>query len=184
MVLYPIRDSAELSVIEALKVGMVKEPVHLCLSWLRSNHWVVVPVESASHFDREQTERLSAGFAAVNCPTVFAIATEDIGHVSGPKQPGFPDTSGYSLDTSPQGLWEFSELCSHFNFVLIPADRSAAVLCTVNDYYLVAGPSAFVKPAVGGDIEAAWVQFREYAADPCWDGRLQACVVPRYDEFR
>ena len=54
----------------------------------------------------------------------------------------------------------------HTNFALIPADRSNVILCTVYDYFLVAGPVEFVKTAVGGNIKAAWDSFEEAASDP------------------
>jgi hypothetical protein len=66
-----------------------------------------------------------------------------------------------------------------FNFVLILADRSLVILCTVYDYYLVAGPAEFVRPAVGGDIEAAWRDFEEESLDPVWEGRLEK-IAKRY----
>jgi hypothetical protein len=60
----------------------------------------------------------------------------------------------------------------------MPTDRSVVILCTVYDYFLVAGPAEFVAKAVGGDIEAAWKEFEE-VSDPCWEGRLQK-IAKRY----
>ncbi|HXD91556.1 MAG TPA: hypothetical protein VNU00_10915, partial [Candidatus Binataceae bacterium] len=85
----------------------------------------------------------------------------------------------FLVPTTERGLLDFSWECSHFNFVLMPSDRSATVLCTVYDYFLVAGPQHFVTLALGGAIEAARKEFDEEAVDPCWEGRLQR-VAERY----
>jgi hypothetical protein len=103
---------------------------------------------------------------------VFAIATEPLGELP----------SCFAVTPSKDGLLNFSQKCAHFNFVLIPADRSAVILCTVYDYFLIAGPQRLVRDAVGGDIEAAWNCFEEQASDPWWEGRLHK-VAERYRTF-
>jgi hypothetical protein len=154
-----------------LKLGLVEEPADLSLTWLGQHRWTVVPVESGCHFDKTQAQRLARGFSSVGLSRVYALATE-------PVHP-FAD---YIAETSEAGLLEFSWVCSHFYYVLLPRDRSAAVLCTVNDYYLVAGPADFVGVAVGGDIASAWEEFDESAADPMWEGQLLK-VAQRYRQF-
>jgi hypothetical protein len=65
------------------------------------------------------------------------------------------------VNTSEEGLLAFSRECGVFNFSLLPADKSLVILCTVYDYYLVAGPFEFVACAVAGDINVAWTKFKE-----------------------
>jgi hypothetical protein len=42
---------------------------------------------------------------------------------------------------------------------------SFAILCTVYDYYVVAGSSKFVEQVVGGSIEVARTRFNKFASD-------------------
>jgi hypothetical protein len=162
MHIMPITDQREVEQIESLKRVLVDEPAHLNLEWIRQKGWIAVPVESALHFSDADAGFLAQAFQAMECPEVFAIATEPLAN--------FPNC--FVVTTSTDGLLEFSRNCGHFNFVLLPGDRSAAVLCTVYDYFLVSGPSSFVGRAVGGDIAAARARFDEVASDPWWEGRL------------
>lgn len=164
----PITDEREAEQIKSLKTGLVDEPAHLNLRWLAQSRWLAVPVESAGHFDDEAARLLADAFQEMRCSDVFAVATEDLGD--------FPD---FLVEASKQGLLDFSWKCAHFNYALLPRDRTAAVLCTVYDYFLVAGPYRFVSRAVGGDVEAARAIFDDVASDPCWDGRLQK-ISERY----
>jgi hypothetical protein len=71
--------------------------------------------------------------------------------------------SCYRVATTEQALLEFSETTWMFFFMLISADRSCAVLCTKNDYYLVGGSLPFVTAASGNIAEAvaAFASFAE-----------------------
>lgn len=172
MCLVAITDGSELQTIARLKQGVVEEPAHLNLTWVSEKKWIVVPRLSACHFDDADTDPLSKALIQAQCPLLFAIATEPLKN--------FPNC--FAVTTSKNGLLAFSDECAHFNFVLMPADRSAAVLCTVYDYFLVAGPTKFVRCAVGGNIEAAWNDFEQEALKPWSEGRLEK-VAKRYRAF-
>ncbi len=180
MSLTPVTEHDERTQLELLKSGLIEEGTnHFNHAWLSTERWVVVPVESASHFNERDASRLESAFRLIRCPAVFALSTEN----AGPGWPDFtnePSVFAFLLDTSKQDLLEFSRACSHFNFALIPSSRSAAISCTVYEYYLVAGPFNFVETAVGGNIAAAWERFKEFAADPMWEGKLWKNVVERY----
>jgi len=181
MELIPINDKIELERVRRLKVGLVEEPAHLNLDWLAKENWSVVPVESSSHFVQSAATHLSRAFSAICCEQVFALATEDLTEVSAAgEEIGFlrPD---FVVQTSEGSLLEFSAVCGPFNFILVPSSRAAGVLCTVYDYYLVAGPADFVRLGVGGDIETAWRSFEQCASDPVWEGRLLK-IAKRYRE--
>ena len=169
MCLVTIEDEFEIKAIAGLKRGMVEEPAHLAPTWLSENRWIVVPRLSASHFNDLDAGSLSEALIEKKYPLLFGLATEPLA--------SFPTC--FALATSKDGLLRFSEKCGLFNFVLVPADRSIAVLCTAYDYFLVAGPPQFVRHAVGGEIGAAWKHFEQEALDPCWEGRLKK-VVERY----
>jgi hypothetical protein len=169
----PITDQDEVEKLERLKVAVVHEPSRLETSWLLSKRWVVAPVESAWKFLERDAELLSRAFQASGHPDVFAIATEEVVE-------DFPRC--FLVSTSKEDLIAYSDTCSPFNYVLLPVDRSVAILCTVDDFYLVAGPVEFVRTAVGGDLAEAWKLFREAASDPDWNGKLER-IAKRYEDF-
>ncbi len=47
------------------------------------------------------------------------------------------------------------------------------VVCTTHEYFIVAGPPAFVRTAAGGDVVEVFSRFRAYAADPGWLGETR-----------
>lgn len=172
MLCVPITDEYEVKTLARLKEGVVEEARHLNPDWLAKNDRIVVPRESACHFDERYARALSIALREEGYERVFALATEplEINPVC------------YSVDVSKEGLLAFSHECAHFNFALIPANRSGAILCTVYEYFLIAGSANFVRQAVGGDVEAAWREFEEVSLDPCWEGKL-AKIVERYRPF-
>jgi hypothetical protein len=167
--LIAIADELEVETIDRLTAGLVDKPAHLNRAWLLGNRWRVVPALSGGHFIDSQAEYLSNALRAVQCSDLFGIATEKVDD----------RTLVFSLQSSKSDLLAFSEKCGFLNSVLIPSDRVLAILCTVYDYYLVAGAADFVQSAVGGDIESAWRAFEEEASDPSWEGYLQK-TVDRY----
>src|SRR5438876_412904 len=101
------------------------------------------PVESALHFNEEDAGTLSAAMRAIGCVECLAIATEPLEN--------FP--LYYRISVSSEGLLAFSKRCGAFNFALIPESRRFAVMCTVDDYYVVGGTSDFVSKALGCRIQ-------------------------------
>lgn len=184
MSLIPIREQSDLKQIELLKSGIVEESAHFERAWLRKEQWTVVPAESSSHFNETGASRLEHAFRIFRCPAVFALATEP--ELVGP---GWPDpmselsVRAFLLDTSKKDLLDFSSVCGSFNFLLIPGNRSVAVMCTVHDYYLVGGPLEFVKAAVGGSVEGAWQRFKDFARGQTREEWYWKNVVERYSEI-
>jgi len=137
---------------------VVDKPWHLTMEWLARCRWAAVPVESASHFDEKDAELLSQAAASVNCYECLAAATEPLENT----------ILCYRVPTTQEGFLEFSYETTALNYVLLPEDRSFAVLCTSEDYYIVAGPRDFVTKAVGSSIETAREKFLQFAADQFW----------------
>jgi hypothetical protein len=160
--LTPITDPKEVHRLEFMLQDIIDYPGHIKVDWLIKNEWVAVPVESASHFNKSDAEAISHALQTINCKYCFAVATEPLANF----------TRCFQVPTTSKSLLAFSWECSHFNFVLIPEHRSFAILCTVYDYYIVAGSTKFVKQAVGGNIETARAKFNEFASDEFWEGRL------------
>lgn len=171
--LTPITDPEEVQRLESLIQDIVDKPDHLDINWLINRGWVAVPVESASHFSESDAEKLSQAIQSISCEKCFAIATEPLMNFH----------HCFQVPTTSEGLLDFSWTCSHFNFVLVSEDKSFAVLCTISDYFIIAGTLEFVKHAVSGNIEAARSEFNRFASsNDRWKGRLLA-VSKRYEEF-
>jgi len=168
----PITDPDEVQRIQSLIEDVIDKPGHFKMERLVNKGWVVVPVESHSHFNEIGAEQLSQAMRSSGYEECFAIATEPL--------LDFP--ACFRVNTSKEGLMDFSWKCSHFNFVLIPEDRGVGVLCTVYDYFLVGGKGEFVRKAVGGSIKAAREEFNELASDDWWEGRLLE-VARRYESL-
>jgi len=152
--------------------GMVDKPWHLNSDWIAMKKWVAVPVEKGRHFEEGEAEATAQALQAMGCEECFAIATEPMGE--------YPHC--YRVPATKEGLLDFSSECASLNFVLTPEEQSFAILCTSEDYNVVAGPLAFVERVLGADIQTARRKFLEVASDEWWEGRLLE-VARRYEEL-
>lgn len=168
--LIAITDASEISRLEMCIGKVVESPGSLNKDWLVENNMVAVPVESAGHFDNHDAAQLAYAIKTENVSRCFAIASEPLKN--------FP--CYYSMGTETDDLLAFSRECAHFNFLLIPASLSFAVLCTVFDYYIVSGTRLFVENAVGCGIEDAHNRFLEYAAASGGESDRLVAVSRRY----
>lgn len=119
---------------------------------------------------------MSQALHSIDCFECLAVATEPLKNTY----------ICYWVSTSREGLLDFDTKCSHFNFALISEDVSFVVLCTVADYYLVAGQADFVTRAVGKSIQAARQDFFEFATDSAWkdnDREYLLSICKRYEPF-
>lgn len=153
-----IKDERSLEQIRRFASELVQHVTAIRASAANDLGWSVVPVESGAHFDDDDAERIAAAIRASGNDAIVAIATESL----------VAEPPGYRVPATGHGLREFSQRCGHFNYLLVPEDEEFAILCTVDDYYLVAGPENFVRCAVGGDIERAQREFQDFAGDPVW----------------
>jgi len=83
----------------------------------------------------------------------------------------------YRFPVTEDGLLSFSKECLGLNVLLVPDDESFAILCTADDYYVVAGPYSFVSSAVGGDIAAAREAFFFFASDAVWPDDVRSFLM-------
>lgn len=152
--------------------SIVDGPWHLKSSLMRNGNWIAVPVEKGRHFEEAQADAVSDALQAVGCTECFAVATEPTGE--------YP--SCYMVAPTKEGLLAFSWECAGLNFALIDGNPSFAILCTSEDYNIVAGPPDFVETAIGSDIQSARRAFRDFASDEWWEGRLLT-VADRYEHL-
>jgi hypothetical protein len=89
------------------------------------------------------------------------------------------------VPTSKEGLLDFDYQCALFNFALFSENISFVILCTVADYYLVAGQAEFVTRAVGKSLQAARRDFFKFAT--AWQDDVMRkylrSVYKRYEPF-
>jgi hypothetical protein len=137
---------------EALDSGL-----HFRREFLTAKSWIVVPVESGLHFDAGDAACLAETAAACGSASLTAVVLEDV------------DTRGTTVPATREGVLSLNAVYGHFNIGLVPDDRGWAVVCTIDDYYLVAGPVELVNKAVHGGVDQARVDFARYAEDGAWD---------------
>lgn len=173
MTIEPITDPATVEAAMSLIEDLVDKPWHLNIEWLVRHRWAAVPVESASHFSERDAELLSEAAKLLDCHKCLAVATE----------PLLPEELCYRVPTTQEGLLEFSHEATALNYVLLPEDRSFSVLCTSEDYYLVAGSREFVTKAIGASIDSGREAFLKFADDQLWPEatrRRLIAVAERY----
>jgi hypothetical protein len=124
--------------------------------FLKDQGWIVV--ESGLHFDQADAERIAGAMRSTSKGKLLAILMEPLRNVE----------EALEFESSREGLLAFSRRCAHFSYVLSPEDFSFVVVCTTNDYYLVAGPRRFVEAALGNSVDEAWKRFHEFADDESW----------------
>jgi hypothetical protein len=170
----PVTDAISLARARALLAGVIESRNHLRSACLASRGWIAVPVESASHFDRDDAYRLAAALQDANVRECFAVATEERRNTP----------ACYRVAPSADGLLAFSWECSSFNFALVSDNRSSVVLCTSDGYYLVAGPAIFVRRAVGGDLLEARASFERFARDASWPAPVRNALLLVAERYR
>jgi hypothetical protein len=153
MLFQPLQSASEIKHARSLVDPMIEDPGNFERRWLDERAWTVVPVASADHFLDSDIELVSAAFDIAGYSECLAVATEPLENTP----------LCYRLSTSKDALREFNRAAGAFYFMLIPEDRSCAVLCTKDDYYLVGGPAMFVATALESDIEEARRKFAEFA---------------------
>ena len=173
----PIIGSSEIPAAISLVKDVVEMPHHLVDTYLISKKWEAVPVQSASHFNKKDAELLAKAAHFFQTTECIAVATEQLENM----------TSSYRVEMTQDGLLQFSQECAHFNFVLAPEILTFVILCTVEDYYLVAGPPEFVTRALGMSIKDAREEFLAFANDKYWSASVRKnlrSVAKRYDPLK
>ena len=167
-----ISEPSEIDRLEHLMRKVVTPPVYLDRRWLEENNFVAVPVDSACHFDCHMAELLAHALIMEGISQFYAICTEPLEN--------FPRY--LRLGATQEQVLTFSRECAHFNFLLVPPQLSFAVMCTVYDYFVVAGTTVFVESAIGCTLAEARSRFLELAScDDDYD-RARLTRVAQYYE--
>ncbi len=151
----PINDGEDVRLLQESIHLLVRPECQFKSKWITQHRWVVVP--RIEHIDHEEARLISLAARNFGHESCVAVRNEDLANVP----------ACYHVPTTIQGIWEFSDICTllgFFSFVLMPRDRSFAVLTSsAGDYYLIGGDTNFVEEAVGTSIATARKDFEQYA---------------------
>jgi len=148
-----IESDVDIRRMQALIADMIEDSGNFRPEWIASREWIVVPVESADHFGKQEIEYLAAGFRIAGYGEFLAVATEAVENTP----------FCYRVPTTEEGLRELNASIRNFQFILLPEDKSCAVFCTKDDYYLLGGPLPFILLALKIPIAQARVDFLKFA---------------------
>jgi len=170
----PLNDSALISLLRRRAEALVNEDDAFRVEAIHERGWAVVPVESALHFDQDDATRLATAIGHI-AEEVYAVAVEGLHDVQ----------AVYRVRATREGLLSFSAECGLFTYLLIPSESDRfAVLCSVADYYLVAGSEEFVEEANGADIITAYSSFEKFATDRALPAEKQASLKRLISMYR
>lgn len=153
--LNPVTDLATTRRLDDLIHERIDEGYLVKKDWLARLGYTAVVLDSAMHLDQDYADQFAGAVAAAGYQRCYAVATEPIEGA----------VRHYELPATPKGLLQFSEKTFMHNFALLPEDGRFVILCTVDDYIIVAGERCFVEKACGGDIAAARAGFRDAIED-------------------
>ncbi len=154
--LEPVLEAKLIASARARVEELVEAPDTIRMEQLSSLGWVAVPVESAGHFDEADAQNLTRALASLGQEACLAVITDEVPQAD----------SVFRLPVTQDGLLEFSTELGHLNSVLIPETNSGfVVLCSVDDFFIVAGPEPLVRLVFPQGINSARVAFLSYAND-------------------
>jgi hypothetical protein len=170
----PVRESELIDKVRQLAAVVVVGTGDVNRDWVMDKHWVVVPVESEDHFSGVAISRIEAGCRDVS-GRCFALITEEVYNID----------SCFVVPCEVEALEEINNALALFPFVLVPEDLSWCIVCSKEDYYLVAGPSMFVETALGMSISAAQEAYRKSASEWVLEKQKQfhLSVAARFEEL-
>lgn len=120
----------------------------------RRDGWIGVPVEGSCHLNNEDQVRLAQQYLLNEHEEVFAVRLEELD--------GEPLV--YRVRATADGIGAFNRRCSHHNYCLCPPDMSSLVICSTDDFFVVAGQRQFVTSAIGTTQVRGYEAFRAYGA--------------------
>lgn len=150
-----IKDTEKIEQLEGMITRMVDREYLVSKDWLIEKDRLAVVFETAMHFNDEYAVQFAAAIKSMGYESCYAVATEQLKGV----------VRHWEVPATTDGLLAFSDECGLYNFALIPDDGRFIILCTVDDYLIVAGERNFVEKACLGDITAARAVFQKFAFD-------------------
>lgn len=123
----------------------------VCAEIASNKGWKIIPVESAHHFDDADISNVCSALQNIGVMECWAALAENISSVP-----------NYEVIIGEKELYNFSKKCSHFCFLLIDSKERFLILCTVYDYFIVAGNEEFVETCIGCSLDEGKKRFVEF----------------------
>lgn len=150
--LKPVKSHEIIAEVAARRNTVVTGPDDFSDVWLNRGQRVALPEEAPAHLDSDHCQRLARALSPMGVNELVAITND----------PLIDDDEVSELTAHEDDLAAFSWEFSGLGTLLLPRNGvELAVLCSVDDYHLVAGPRAFVT-GYAGDLHAARSEYLEY----------------------
>ena len=148
-------------------------PYDLRESWLAATGARVIAQEAAARMDPEQITRLVAAAGSAQVSGFVAIANDD--HFVDPREMVF------AVEATVTDLALCGSEFFGLNLLLMAFDERIALLATVDDYSILAGPSSFVR-SYQPDADEALEEFAAFVREQ--DPELQPAAQRALHTFR
>lgn len=162
----PVTDKRTAEILERHLKAMIEGRVHVRKDWWSVPGRAAVAIESGMHFVESQAEAISDALKEAGQKVIFAVELEEGG-----------ENGRWKLYPTEVDLLELSKRTFMLQVAILTEDGTLVILCSPDDFIVIAGPRPFVERACGGDLEAARAAFREWA----FDERLKE-IASRYAE--
>lgn len=140
------------------RAALLESPQEFRPEWTGVAGRVVVPLEEVGDLVEDPVGRpIVAAFRAAGDDELVCMTTADIG-------PDEPDQAVRTA-TDAAGLEAWWRELAPYDVVLASVGLERAVLLSVDEFALVAGPPSFVEQAVGGPLAQARERFAAYAKE-------------------
>lgn len=147
-----LTDPTLIEILDATLIARVESNLDVRRDWLTQEARIAVLIPNSAHFSPGQAESIASAIRSLGYNSCFGADVEDV-----------PDIGcRWQLVPTTEDLLAFSHETAVVSSALAPKDGSFIVLCTSDNYCIVAGSTKFVKEACGGDISAARAAFRKY----------------------
>lgn len=141
-----------IKILNGILAAAVESNLDVRGDWLAQGDRIAVLIPNSGHFSQEQAERIASAMRSCGHGHCFGADVEDMPKIEG----------RWRVSATTDDLLAFSQETAVVSSALTPEDGSFLILCTFDNYSIVAGSRQFVELACGGDIAAARAAFREY----------------------
>lgn len=147
-----LTDPTLIDILDATLVATIESNLDIRRDWLAQDARIAVLIPNSAHLTNEQAGHIASAMRSCGYTHAFGADVEDIPNIE----------NRWQVAATTDDLLAFSHETAVVSSALTPADGSFIVLCTFDDFSILAGSQIFVKQACGGDIAAARAAFRKY----------------------
>lgn len=162
----PVSDRSECEVLKRRVDSLVYGPGTLRFEECARRGWIAVPAESENHISDEVIDLVSQYCEAEGIDDLVAVETETL----------VLERLCYRVHPSRKGLLEFNRAMGLMYWVLMPKNGRWLVLCTRDEFFLIAGSAMDVQRLLATPVETALVVFEAYANESGWTSGQHAIL--------